>query len=150
MSAVLTMSPFLFCPLKIGAGSRTNTNFQSVRRPGVLAERVSDLYIPCTRVWDEEIVRNSFTVLEAEEVLKIKPSTSILNDVMAWAFEKNGTYSVRSAYRMLKNEQAAKAMAATGEARASREDQAWSLVWKLNVPPKVRVFWWRVLHNFLP
>jgi len=101
-------------------------------------------------VWDEEIVRNSFTVLEAEEVLKIKPSTSILNDVMAWAFEKNGTYSVRSAYRMLKNEQAAKAMAATGEARASREDQAWSLVCKLNVPPKVRVFWWRVLHNFLP
>jgi hypothetical protein len=22
--------------------------------------------------------------------------------------------------------------------------------WKLEVPPKVRVFWWRVLHEFLP
>jgi hypothetical protein len=63
---------------------------------------------------------------------------------------KNGIYSVHSAYRMLKDEQAAKSMDATGEARASREDRVWSLVWKMNVPPKVRVFWWRVLHNFLP
>lgn len=71
-------------------------------------------------------------------------------DVTAWAFEKNRLYSVRSAYRLLKDKQAAKAMAATGEARASREDRARSVVWKMNVPPKIRVFWWRVLHNFLP
>ena len=91
---------------------------------------------------------------------------------MERVFEKNRLYSVRSAYRLLKNDQAAKAMATTEEAgpacqwervllhyyrgtafreaRASREDRAWSLVWKLNVPPKVVVFWWGVLHNFLP
>lgn len=61
-------------------------------------------------------MRNSFLVLDAEEVLKIKPGMNMLTDVMAWALEKNGTYSFRSAYRMLKDEQAARAMAATGEA----------------------------------
>jgi hypothetical protein len=31
---------------------------------------------------------------------------------------------------------------------ASSDD--WKAVWKLNVPPKTCVFWWRVLHGFLP
>ena len=36
-------------------------------------------------------------------------------------------YSVRSAYRLLKNDQAAMAMAATAEASASGEDRAWTI-----------------------
>jgi len=44
----------------------------------------------------------------------------------------------------------AAAMAAQGETMASGDERARSAVWKLNVPPKVHVFWWRVLHNSLP
>lgn len=32
----------------------------------------------------------------------------------------------------------------------SSGDGAWAKIWKLNVPPKVKVFWWRVVHEFLP
>lgn len=59
-------------------------------------------------------------------------------------------YSVRSAYRLLKEEQTASAMAKTGETRTSADEHVWKAAWKVNVPPKVRVFWWRVLHNSLP
>jgi hypothetical protein len=29
-------------------------------------------------------------------------------------------------------------------------NKAWRLLWKVEVPPKIRVFWWRILHGFLP
>jgi hypothetical protein len=39
--------------------------------------------------------------------------------VWAWAFERHGHYSVRSAYRLLKEEQTAMAMAVSGETSSS-------------------------------
>ena len=30
------------------------------------------------------------------------------------------------------------------------DKQLWTRLWKLSVVPKVRVFWWRVLHAILP
>jgi hypothetical protein len=111
---------------------------------------VRDLFVLGTRVWNEELVHKSFMSLEAEEIMKIKPGVNLSHDVLAWAFEKHGLYSVRSAYRLLKEAQMTEATATTTEAGASGDDRAWSLLWKLNVPLKVRVFWWRVLHNALP
>ena len=33
---------------------------------------------------------------------------------------------------------------------SSSDDGVWKKIWKLDVPPKVRVFWWRVLNEYLP
>lgn len=42
------------------------------------------------------------------------------------------------------------ARAPLGARRKHRgSDGDWKNVWKLDVPPKVHVFWWRVLHDFL-
>ncbi|RLM87720.1 hypothetical protein C2845_PM04G12950 [Panicum miliaceum] len=60
---------------------------------------VCDLYVRGTRVWDEEVVRNSIMLLEAEEVLKIRPGSNMPTDVVARAFEKNGMYSCPVARR---------------------------------------------------
>ena len=49
---------------------------------------------------------------------------------------------VRSAYRKL-------AAPVPSQASASADD-TWKRIWKLVVPPKVKVFWWRVLHEFIP
>ncbi|RLM58143.1 hypothetical protein C2845_PM18G02140 [Panicum miliaceum] len=106
-----------------------------VRQPTADVELVCHLFIPGTREWDEEVVRNSFMALEATEILKIKPSTMLAEDVRAWAFEKNGLYSVRSAYMVLKDEQTAMAMAKSDEARGSGDDRACNLISKLKVPP---------------
>jgi hypothetical protein len=38
--------------------------------------------MPGTRTWNEAAVRRSFMALEAEEVLKIKPSMRLENDVV--------------------------------------------------------------------
>jgi ribonuclease HI len=121
-----------------------------VRKEGVQAELVRDLFIPGTRVWDVPKVKDVLLGFEAEEVLNIYTSMSLEEDILAWAHERHGNYSVRSAYRVLKKEQAANEMAAKSEVSGSLQSTIWKKVWKLNVPPKVRNFWWRVIHNFLP
>ncbi|OEL35903.1 hypothetical protein BAE44_0003078, partial [Dichanthelium oligosanthes] len=64
--------------------------------------------------------------------------------LQAWAFEKHGCYSVRSAYKLLKQEQTIRLEAAADNPSVSDTGQWWRRVWKLNIPPKIRIFWWRV------
>ncbi|TVU26789.1 hypothetical protein EJB05_29353, partial [Eragrostis curvula] len=65
---------------------------------------VNELFIPGTRVWNQILVKESFIAMDAEEVLKVMPPIHGDSEFYAWAFEKNGYYSVRSAYRVLKKE----------------------------------------------
>jgi hypothetical protein len=58
-----------------------------------------------------------------------------------------GIYSVRSAYKLLYK----KKFEDTGDqAPNSSSDGPWKIIWRLPIPPKVKVFWWRVIHEFLP
>lgn len=77
------------------------------------------LFLPGTREWDVREVQRSFMAFKVAEVLKIKPSSRLNEDVLAWAFEKNGRYSLKSAYKLLKKDQMAAAMAFTAESETS-------------------------------
>jgi hypothetical protein len=113
-------------------------------------QQVSELFVQGTRRWNEELVRQSFTSLDADDILKIKPGVRMEEDVLAWNHEKSGMYSVRSAYRLLKAEQAQEEASKVNEAGASDGTWVWRKLWKLKIPPKIRIFWWRVIQNFLP
>lgn len=113
-------------------------------------EYVHRLYLPGTRCWNVQFVRNSFATMDAEEILKIRSGTRMMEDVLAWAFERNGVYSVRSCYRMLKRESDQKEAAAGNETGTSETNHWWKKLWKLKISPKIRIFWWRAMNNFLP
>lgn len=66
---------------------------------------VDELFEADERAWDVQMVRQNFIGIDADEILKIRPSQTLDEDVIAWAMERSGTYSVRSAYRLLKEEQ---------------------------------------------
>jgi len=68
-------------------------------------QQVDELFVQGTRMWNEQLVRQSFTAIDSEEILKIKPGLRMGEDTLAWNFEKSGMYTVRSAYRLLKAEQ---------------------------------------------
>jgi hypothetical protein len=38
----------------------------------------------------------------------------------------------------------------TANSSVSEENLFWKKLWKLTIPPKVKVFWWRVMHNYVP
>lgn len=100
---------------------------------------VSDL-ITDDGVWDEAVVRETFLQIYANAILRtpLKPQE---DDWWAWEL-KFGDYTVKSAYRKLADPVPIHASASA--------DVSWKKIWKLIVPPKVKIFWWRVVHEFLP
>jgi hypothetical protein len=108
-------------------------------------EHVSDL-LTASGKWNEELIREIFCTFDADAIL-LTPVNGHGEDFWAWATEKHGVYSVKSAYRLLEANQK---QVVEDEASGSSSCHDWQTLWKLEVPPKVRVFWWRVLHGFLP
>jgi ribonuclease HI len=112
-------------------------------RPQV--DLVSDLLTPSGR-WNAELIKQLFFDVDAQAILSM-PVRGMGNDSWAWELERHGMYSVRSAYHCLFKEQWQQQDTAQA---SSSGDITWSRIWKLCVPPKVRVFWWRVVNDFLP
>lgn len=106
---------------------------------------VSELLLPGGQ-WDVAAIRQRFIQVDVDAILRV-PATVQGNDVWAWEPEKHGVYSVRSAYRLL--DQRRIRNMPSPEASVSGTE-IWKANWKLKVPPKIQVFWWRVMHDFLP
>ncbi|KAF8740105.1 hypothetical protein HU200_013821 [Digitaria exilis] len=121
------------------------------RRDGGTAIHVCDLMTPDGRDWDVEALEHNLIPMDAEAVRRI-PLGHTRDDFWAWSEEKHGLYIVRSAYRMLARNEAQQRHFDENRAAhsASMDDPMWKMLWKCKVPPKVRVFWWRVAHEFLP
>lgn len=86
----------------------------------------------------------------SSEILKVRPGIRMQEDVIAWADERSGWYSIRSCCRRLKADQDQQEMMTENAAESSGNSRWWTAIWRLKIPPKVRIFWWRALNNFLP
>ena len=102
---------------------------------------VDDLLTP-SGVWNEELIKETFINVDVQSILR----TPIRADSWAWELERHGMYTVRSTYRILYDDQ--NQQHSDGRASSS-DDKTWKRIWGLCVPPKVRVFWWRVVNGFL-
>lgn len=96
--------------------------------------------------WDEQVVKRIFWPVDAELILTIRPSARAEEDFLAWHPDKLGIFSVRSAYKLALQLAAIDNGSGSSEAEISK---AWNLVWKCNVPQKVKVFTWRAATNSL-
>jgi hypothetical protein len=55
-------------------------------------------------------------------------------------------YSIKSAYRLVE----ADLVHVNLDEASGLGNVVWRQIWKPEVSPKVRVFWWHILHEFLP
>ncbi|KAK1620559.1 hypothetical protein QYE76_026076 [Lolium multiflorum] len=99
--------------------------------------------------WKEDLVWNTFQQIDADIILKIKPSRRQANDVLAWQPEKSGSFSVRSAYKLALNELPDQCSFPTTSAHPGGDDPCWPVIWKSLVPPKVKIFAWKAVRNAL-
>jgi hypothetical protein len=110
---------------------------------------VSQLMQPGRSGWDEQILNSCLYPHDVEAILRIRLSDREGEDMLAWFYEKSGIFTVKSAYRLaLSNENEER----WREGSSSRADGSRALhkeIWAANVPPKVRVFAWRLWQDGL-
>lgn len=114
---------------------------------------VSDLLSPALASWNESLVQLVFLPFDAEAILKIPVCTRNTEDFWAWNPDRKGRFTVSSAYKLLVTTKVQREAWLDGRADSSsnaREGEAWSRLWQLKVPSKVRVFLWRLARHSIP
>ncbi|XP_058784773.1 uncharacterized protein LOC131659623 [Vicia villosa] len=107
---------------------------------------VSDLVDSDLGSWQKEKIFALFNEEDAKQIISIPLSTSGLEDKIIWHFEKDGEYSVRSAYHLCMQEKADKLPGPS----SPPDTNLWKAIWKAPVAPRIRNFIWRAAKNILP
>lgn len=97
--------------------------------------------------WHEELIRSKFLQEDEEAILNISLPRTFFQDSILWHFDKKkkGIFTDKSGY------QVALKLKFPHLPSYSLTYSSWrNLVWNLTVPPKVRIFLWKALQDFLP
>lgn len=95
--------------------------------------------------WNEPLIHSIFPIYLAKEILAIPLSRTQKDDYRFWEYDPKGKYSVCDGYK-----------ATIGfydsppSCWGNHSIEWWRFIWSLSIPPKVRIFWWRVIHNVIP
>ncbi|KAL5755359.1 hypothetical protein ACOSP7_023579 [Xanthoceras sorbifolium] len=106
---------------------------------------VASLISPASHSWDLAKIDQVFVAADRDSILEIPLSLGDCNDSLIWHFNKNGEYSVKSGYRVAAQEK----LSLKGSSSCP-DSKWWLALWNLNIPPKVKIFIWRVCHNAIP
>ena len=109
---------------------------------------VSSLIDDDSKCWKVDLVRELFLPFEAETILNIPLSFSLLNDKIIWVGNKRGEFFVKNVYHIAVNIVHSQVVgeSSLGDVRAP----LWRKLWHLNLPTKIRIFAWRACMNALP
>ncbi|KAE8796032.1 hypothetical protein D1007_29073 [Hordeum vulgare] len=108
---------------------------------------VSDLLQEDNGEWNQELLQRLFLRSDVEAIMNMPRPRIVANDFWAWAWDRSGIFSVKTAYRELKRRQTEMQ---GGPSNSAGDEEICKSLWKLKVQPKFRVFWWRVIKGFLP
>jgi ribonuclease HI len=110
---------------------------------------VNQLISPTTNSWNTDLLRELFYEHDVQAITEIEIPSTGQGDRIAWHFERNGVFTVKSAYRLgldLKHRNrdiSSCSMAPNGDR------SVWNSIWKSKVQPKIQVFGWRVATDTL-
>lgn len=103
--------------------------------------RVSNLLDHANRVLKHDLIDALFVPTNADLVKSINLSLRTTSYMVLWPHEKNGFYSVRSAYHFIRRRMST--------ATTSTVSPVWKKIWNLKLTPKLKHFAWRLVHDVL-
>ncbi|KAF4401820.1 hypothetical protein G4B88_013107 [Cannabis sativa] len=74
------------------------------------------------------------------------PIDLYMEDTLFWPFTPNGQYIVKSGYRVGREMN----LNPTRCSNMTDIQKWWKMIWSLHLPPRMKLFGWRVCHNWLP
>jgi ribonuclease HI len=95
-----------------------------------------------TKEWNQDIIHTLFDQNIVDSILKTPLIQQVSSDRLVWKAEKNGNYSVKSAYRLCVEELI--------DTSHLKRPGYWSGIWRLQVPPKVKNLMWRICRGCFP
>ncbi|CAL1394093.1 unnamed protein product [Linum trigynum] len=120
---------------------------------------VAELIDHESRMWKSNILQQHFNAVDRARIQGTPIPRQPAQDERIWSFEKNGKFSVRTAYRYWFKKNTEKEIH-WEEVDVETEEQGieveaydpmnWKRLWKLIIPPKVKIFLWKLAHNILP
>lgn len=114
---------------------------------------VSALIDSTSATWNRVVLDQLFVAADTNAILSILLCTRCVDDFWAWSFEQNGIFTVRSAYHMLVDTKRRREDWLEGNAGSSdyeTEAKAWTSLWSVQVPGKIRNFLWRLAKHSIP
>ncbi|XP_057426577.1 uncharacterized protein LOC130720010 [Lotus japonicus] len=109
--------------------------------------KVKEITLPQGGGWDGEKIRGIFQPMVALKILQTPIGLSGNEDKLIWPHEKNGQYSIRSGYQVIKSEDQSYLNVASTSNCLPKE--LWNFIWSVSVPQKIRMFMWKVCSNAL-
>ena len=113
-------------------------------RGNVLVTTVAELINPVDGRWDVNLIQSIFWPVDVHRILQI-PIGHGHEDMVAWHHNRNGIFSVRSAYHTQWKYKFDHNAVEGGTGPSS----VWRQLWKLSIPSKIKIFAWKALHGCL-
>ncbi|KAK7835510.1 cyclic nucleotide-gated ion channel 1 [Quercus suber] len=99
------------------------------------------------RCWKEAEIDNLFLPEEAAIVKAIPLSVFYRDDLLFWSYTHDGSYSVKSGYRLLMEKEDT---VLSGTSNGGAYSNVWKAIWSMRIPNRVRTLVWRAGTNSLP
>ncbi|XP_042974784.1 uncharacterized protein LOC122306423 [Carya illinoinensis] len=108
--------------------------------------KVNSLIDANTGWWNVHMMRALFNPNLIQQILKLHISVNS-EDSLYWSHEKNGSFSVKSAYRFIQQHHH---LLYGQSSSGSSEAVFWKSLWHLKLPKKMKIFAWRACQEKLP
>jgi hypothetical protein len=91
-----------------------------------------------------------FNLVDVRRILQIPLNVGAFKDYISWHGNKNGVFSVGSAYHIEWKHQYNGRTCRELVQGTSLNNPIWRILWKLAGPANVNFFGWRAMHGILP
>ena len=94
--------------------------------------------------WKTEVIHGNFLKVDADEILSIPLPRREMEDSVIWHYDKQGRFSVKSGYQVALNMKFPDLPSCSNS-----RGNTWSVIWKLIIPEKIKIFIWKAAKNLL-